>query len=111
MDNILSIMKLENPYPLHTPEEVARELARKARQLRLIRQWKQATLAARSGVTLASLRRFERSGEISLKSLLRLSFALGRLDDYDVLLHPPTAGSMRELEALAGPFKTQRGTQ
>ncbi|MEI6564554.1 MAG: helix-turn-helix domain-containing protein [bacterium] len=104
-------MNIGNPYPLRTPDEVMRELARKTRQLRLLRKWKQATLATRSGVTLASLRRFERSGEISLKSLLRLSFALGRLDDFDALLRQPEAGSIRELEALALQPKSKRGTQ
>ena len=102
---------MDNPYSLRTPEEAARDLARKARQLRLGRKWKQATLAERSGVTLASLRRFERTGQISLKNLLRLSFALGRLDDFEALLHQPEAGSIRELEAMAAPARPKRGTQ
>jgi len=102
-------MSEDRLYSLRTPEEVALELSQKVRQLRLVRKWKQATLATRSGVTLASLRRFERSGEISLKSLLRLSFALGRLDDFDGLMHPPEAGSIRELEAHES--QPKRGTQ
>ena len=100
-----------NPYPLRTPEEAARELADKARRLRLTRNWKQATLAERSGVTLASLRRFERTGEISLKSLLRLAFALGRLDDFVTVFEEPEAGSIRQLEMLSRADRPKRGTQ
>lgn len=104
-------MMIENPYPLRAPEEVARGVAQRARQLRLIRKWKQSTLALRSGVTVASLRRFESTGYISLKSLLRIAFALGQLDDFETLLQPPEAGSIRELEALSVPSKPKRGTQ
>lgn len=104
-------METPNPYSLRTPEEAARELAAKARRLRLMRNWKQATLAERSGVTLASLRRFERTGEISLKSLLRLAFVLGRLDDFVNTLEEPEASSIRELEKLARAPRPKRGTQ
>jgi transcriptional regulator with XRE-family HTH domain len=104
-------MSSGNPYPLSTPEEVARELSQKAQRLRLARKWKQSTLAERSGVTLASLRRFERTGQVSLKNLLRLSFALGRLGDFDNVLHQPEAGSIAELESLAAPSGPKRGTR
>ncbi len=107
----MSLMKTENPYPLHTPEEVAHELAQKTRRLRLYRNWKQTTLAERSGVTLASLRRFERTGEMSLKNLLRLCFALGRLNDFQSVLLRERAESIRELEAMAAAPRPKRGTQ
>jgi transcriptional regulator with XRE-family HTH domain len=102
-------MNTDNPYQLQTPEEMADELARKMRKLRLSRNWKQSTLATRSGVTLASLRRFEHSGQISLNSLLRLAFALDRLDDFAGLLHQPGAGSIRELESMSSQSGAQRG--
>lgn len=98
-------------YSFWTPEEMARDLAGKVRQVRLARKWKQSTLAERSGVTLASLRRFERTGQISLGNLLKLSFALGRLDDFGLLLRAPEAGSVRELEARVSMPKPKRGTK
>jgi len=85
-------------YSLETPEQVSKKLAARAKALRLARGWKQSTLAERSGVSLASLRRFEDSGRISLESLLDLAFALNRLDDFDVLFQPPRAASIAELE-------------
>lgn len=85
-------------FSLETPEQVSQKLAARAKALRLARGWKQITLAERSGVSLASLRRFEDSGKISLQSLLDLAFALNRLDDFDTLLQPPRASSLAELE-------------
>jgi transcriptional regulator with XRE-family HTH domain len=84
-------------YSLETPEQVGKKLAARVKALRLARGWKQITLAERSGVSLASLRRFEDSGRVSLQHLLALAFALNRLDDFDVL-QPPRASSLAELE-------------
>lgn len=86
-------------YSLRTPEQVSAGLAARARELRLAKGWKQVTLAERSGVSLASLRRFEESGRVSLRNLLKLAFALGRLDDFDAPLQKPRASSMAQLEA------------
>ncbi len=86
-------------YSLRTPEQVSAALAARAKELRLAKGWKQVTLAERSGVSLASLRRFEESGRASLRNLLKLAFALGRLDDFDTLLQQPRASTMAELEA------------
>lgn len=88
-----------NGFSLQTPEQVSQTLAERLKMLRLARGWKQVTLAERSGVSLASLRRFEESGRISLQSLLDLAFALHRLDDFDTLFEAPRASSMAELEA------------
>ena len=86
-------------FSLRTPEQVRSTLAERLRALRLARGWKQATLAERSGVSLASLRRFEESGRVSLESLLDLAFVLNRLDDFDALFQAPRASSLAELEA------------
>ena len=100
---------MKNNYNLSTPEETAQQLAKKVRALRLARNWKQATLAERSGVSLPSLRRFERTGLVSLQNLLKLTFALGRLSDFEPLLQPPAAGSIAELEDTVRPQKPKRG--
>ncbi len=86
-------------FSLATPEQVSMTLAARIKALRLARGWKQLTLAQRSGVSLASLRRFEESGRVSLQNLLDLAFALNRLDDFDTLLQAPRASSLAELEA------------
>jgi transcriptional regulator with XRE-family HTH domain len=98
-----------NGFSLETPENVSTKLAARIRDLRLARGWKQVTLAQRSGVSLASLRRFEESGKISLQSLLDIAFALNRLDDFDTLLQPPPASSIAELEAREKRPQRKRG--
>ncbi len=87
-------------FSLRTPEQVGLDLAGRVRELRLTKKWKQSTLAKRSGVSLASLRRFETSGQISLQNLLKLAFALHRLDDFDEILNPPPAATLAELVEL-----------
>lgn len=102
---------MKNDFGLSTPEEIAQKLAVKIRTLRLAQNWKQTTLAKRSGVTLASLRRFEHTGKVSLQNLLKLSFALRRLDDFESLLQLPPAESIAELEASIHLRNPKRGSQ
>lgn len=52
------------------------EAARRLRARRLANAWTQRELAARSGVTLATLRKFERTGAIAFPSFLRLAESL-----------------------------------
>lgn len=96
-------------FSLQTPEQVSKILAARVKELRLAKGWKQATLAERSGVSLASLRRFESSGRASLQHVLLLAFALNRLDDFDALLQAPRAASLAELEAAEKQPARQRG--
>jgi len=96
-------------FSLETPEQASKALAARAKALRLAQGWKQVTLAQRSGVSLASLRRFEESGKVSLENLLELAFALHRLDDFDALLQPPRASSLAELEVAERRPARKRG--
>ena len=89
------------PLQIHSPDEVARQLADRIRAERLRQGWKQETLAERSGVSLPTIRRYERTGRTSVGNLLRLCHALGRLDAFTDLLKPPPASSIAELEARA----------
>ena len=64
---------------------------------RLALNMTQVVLAARSGVSLDSLRRFERIAEISLASLVRLAMALDCADGLSGLFPAP---EMRRLDDL-----------
>lgn len=55
------------------------------RTIRRTAKMSQMTLAQRSGVSLGSIKRFERTGEISLTALIKLSQALGYESDFDNL--------------------------
>ena len=94
---------------LQTPEEVKQSLAKRFKGFRLRKGWKQMTLAARSGVTLGSLKRFERFGEISLMRLLKLAHALGCLDAFHTLIQEAPVKSLAELERKTNPALPKRG--
>jgi transcriptional regulator with XRE-family HTH domain len=68
------------------PAEMGRLLADRARGLRLLKGWTRNTLAQRAGVTAASLKRFEATGKASLELVLKVAYALARLDEFGKLL-------------------------
>ena len=78
MDNILAV-------GMSNPNEIARQIAARVRERRLELDLTQEGMAARSGVKFATYRRFEQTGEISLKGLLQIGFALNALSDFDAL--------------------------
>ncbi len=71
-----------------TPAEVSKALAERFRTTRKQSGLSQEAMAERSGVSLGSLKRFERTGKISLESLLKLMHLLGRLNEFNKLLAP-----------------------
>jgi transcriptional regulator with XRE-family HTH domain len=86
------------PFALLTPTEIGLELGRRLEALRLANDWRRATLAARTGVSVSTIQRFERTGKITLEHLLRLADALGRAEDLASLFQPGPARSIDELE-------------
>lgn len=70
------------------PTDIQLEVASKLKTLRKQAAYTQAELANRSGVSLGSLKRFERTGLISLESLLQLAHVLNRLQDFENILNP-----------------------
>lgn len=94
---------------LMLPADAGRLLAERVKTLRLLRGWKRSTLAERSGVSAASLKRFETTGQVSLESLLKLAHALGRLPEFAELLRPPAAQSIAELEGRYSSPPPKRG--
>lgn len=67
------------------PNDVAMQIASRVKARRLELDLTQEGLAARAGVKFATYRRFEQIGEISLKGLLQIGFALNALSDFDSL--------------------------
>jgi len=70
------------------PADVLKNTAYKHIQLRKGLKLTQAKMADRSGVSLGSIKRFERSGKISLESLLKLLLILNRLEEFNSILEP-----------------------
>jgi transcriptional regulator with XRE-family HTH domain len=88
------------------PSEVLLITASRHRDLRKKAKLSQAELAARSGVSLGSIKRFERTGHnISMESFLKLLLILNRLDRFDSILEPED--NMDDIENLFS-SKTRR---
>ena len=68
MKNILNMIK--------TPDVIISEIASNERAMRKRAKLTQKTLSEKSGVSLGSIKRFEQSGEISLRSLLKIAAVL-----------------------------------
>ena len=78
MNNMISIN-------INTPADVAMQIAAREKARRLELNLTQEGLATRAGVKFATYRRFEQTGEISLKGLLQIGFALNTLSEFDAL--------------------------
>lgn len=74
---MLSIFKTEN--------ETLKEIAARERKKRKYYSLTQEQLAKKSGVSFGSVKRFENTGEISLKSLLKIAFILDSQTEFDKL--------------------------
>ena len=94
---------------LTTPHEMAEQLAKAARDRRLALNLSQAGLAERSGVSLGVLKKFERTGKISLESLLKISLPLGALDEFNELFKPKSPTTMRSLDEILKQKTRKRG--
>ena len=95
---------------INTAQEVQTGIAGRFKARRLAMNLTQSELAARSGVTFSSLKRFEREGLIALDSLLNLALVLNCLDDFDKLAaESPFNSATQSLDALLATPARRRG--
>lgn len=88
-----------------------RGIAERARALRLATRLTQQGLADRSGVSLGSVKRFERTGQIALTALLQIAVVLRCPEDFRVLFMERTTSGHLSLDALLRrPKARQRGS-
>ena len=80
-----------------TWNEIDNDIANRMEKLRKRRKITQKALAAKSGVSLGSIKRFEQSGEISLQSLTKLAIALGVEGELDTLFDSVPFQSIEEV--------------
>ncbi len=89
--------------------DIQKGLAQRLKSVRLSANLTQQGLATRAGVSLGSLKRFERNGEISLQSLVRIAFALRMEDELGALFQPKPTSSLDSLLEQSKTSKRQRG--
>ena len=68
-----------------SPNEKSLQIASRVKARRLELNLTQEGLANRAGIKFATYRRFEQTGEISLRGLLQIGFALNCLDEFNAL--------------------------
>ncbi len=95
---------------LLTPADLIIQIAEQAKKKRLSLNFTQRSLAERSGVSLGVLKNFERTGKISLESLLKIALVLDALTEFSALFQPKSPESYPSLDQLLKQQKSrQRG--
>lgn len=79
------------------PNALQRTLGHRAQHLRLAQNLTQQDVARRAGVGLATVQRFEKTGNASLRSLLKLAFVLGAEPGFEALFPLPEVRSIAEV--------------
>ena len=64
---------------------MAKQIAARVKIRRLELNLTQEGISARAGLKFATYRRFEQTGEISLRGLLQIGFALNALSEFETL--------------------------
>ena len=80
-----------------TPNDIAKELVEKIKQHRKKLKISQTQLAAKSGVSLGSIKRFESKYEISLNSFIKILIALNLERDLENLFTQKCYNSIDEV--------------
>ncbi len=92
-----------------TPLEFLTRIAQNAKAKRLSLNLSQQNLSLRSGVSLGSIKRFERTGKISLESLLKLALVLKSLESFNSLFAQDPLQSLPSLDAIVKQIPRKRG--
>lgn len=80
-----------------TWNEINKEIAGNVRLLRKRKKITQNELAKKSGVSFASIKRFEQTGEISLQSLTKIAIALNVEEELETLFTSVPFSSIEEI--------------
>ena len=84
-------------YLWDTPSDVTLRLAQRLRAIRKRKKITQQQLAGRSNVSYATLRKFEKTGQISLESFIKLTMELGVIQEINQLFTEPVYTSIEEV--------------
>ena len=68
-------------FSFSSPDEIARELARRLKAARLVQGLQQPELALRAGLSVGTVKALENKGQSTLSSLIRVVQALGLAQD------------------------------
>lgn len=81
----------------NNPKDLMDQISKRAKARRLGYNITQKELAERSGVSLGSIKRFETTGQVSLKHLLMIATVLNALEDFKTIFKENSYQSIDEL--------------
>ena len=81
----------------NSPNDIAKKFVEKIKKQRKMLKISQVQLAAKSGVSLGSIKRFESKHEISLGSLIKILLVLNLEKDFENLFTQKTYTSINEV--------------
>ena len=84
-------------YIWETPTEIDQEIAKRIKIIRKRKKITQKELSDRSNVSYGSLKKFEQTGDISLKSLTKIAIELGVINELKSLFSGIPYGSIEEV--------------
>ena len=87
-DNIFSVFKMREKESAMLPKDACLELAKRLTSLRLQKTWTREMLAQTASINIHSLKRFERTGQISLERLIAICQALNVHQEMERLFKP-----------------------
>lgn len=96
-------------FNLMTPYDLSFQIAKRAKEKRLFLNLTQLTLSERSNVSLGVIKKFERSGKISLESLLKLALVLEALNEFAALFPLKPLETYETLDQLLKQKVRKRG--
>ena len=82
---------------LKSPKDISLEIVERVKRKRKENKVTQEQLSKLADVSLGSIKRFERTGEISLTSLLKIAFVLDCEDDFKNLFSKKGYSSIQEV--------------
>ena len=82
---------------IKAPADILTDLGRRAKEARLALGWTRGTLAERSGVPEATIKRFETCGQIGTAALVDLAIALDGVVAFEHLFAPMPIQSVSEI--------------
>lgn len=89
------------PVILSSPLGLAADLGARFRDRRLDRGWSREELGSRAQVAMETLKKFERTGQVSLPRLVRLAVALGVVGELESLFLPTRLETLDDIERRA----------
>ena len=80
-----------------TPSSISESIAQRVRTRRKEKKLTQTEMSKRAGMSLASYKRFEQTGEIAFYSLIKIAIALDCENDFDNLFSKKQFATLQEL--------------